>query len=366
MSRPLGRDDRPGRRYFLAAICGACFLLACGVQEPPRPPRVEQPERVTDLTGAQIGRTLELSFTPPRLTTEGERLAKPLEIEIFRTLTPRGEKPPTLPATADPWVTLLANDLVRLAHGEKITFPSRFSDQEFNASQGTTFTFAIRALTRGFRRRPIEGGLSNPVQITLLDVSGPVENLQLRTTEKALELRWSPPSWNLGGRAPSALSGYRVYRSRTGKPGSFQLLGQATPPTYLDPNFEFDQTYFYKVRGVFQEKGREAESEDSSLLEITPHDTFPPSAPTGLSAIYSAGAIELIWTANTEPDLGGYNVYRRGQEASPQRINTELLRTPVFRDSSVEPGRQYFYRVTAVDLTNNESPRSQQVVVDSR
>ena len=51
-------------------------------------------------------------------------------------------------------------------------------------------------------------------------------------------------------------------------------------------------------------------SEPTATAKMTPSDTFPPSPPQGLSSIYSAGAVELVWTANTEPDLAGYNVYR--------------------------------------------------------
>jgi fibronectin type 3 domain-containing protein len=40
------------------------------------------------------------------------------------------------------------------------------------------------------------------------------------------------------------------------------------------------------------------------------------------------------------------------------RVNTELLLTPAFRDMNAVPGRRYFYSVTAVDRSGNESPVS--------
>jgi len=70
-----------------------CLLAACAAQGPPQPPRVERPEQITDLAVTQVGRTLDLSFTPPELAADGERLSKPLEIEIFRTVAPAGQKP---------------------------------------------------------------------------------------------------------------------------------------------------------------------------------------------------------------------------------------------------------------------------------
>ena len=63
-----------------------------------------------------------------------------------------------------------------------------------------------------------------------------------------------------------------------------------------------------------------------------------------------------------EADLAGYHVYRseqRGTEVSPmERLTREWLLTPTFRDISIEPGRRYLYRVSAVDRAGNESPLS--------
>jgi fibronectin type 3 domain-containing protein len=85
-----------------------------------------------------------------------------------------------------------------------------------------------------------------------------------------------------------------------------------------------------------------------------------------MSALYAAGAVELIWTANTEPDLGGYNVYRREEEGPWQKVNPEIQRTPLWRDATVAPGREYSYRVTVLDLAGNESAPSAEIVVETR
>ncbi len=358
----------PGKRpaSTLLAASGVWYLLACGAQAPPQAPRVERPERVQDLAVAQLGRTLEIAFTHPLRATDGERLSKPIEVVIYRTTTPAGRSPTPDSAALKPWLTLLSADLARYANGTKIVYIDTLSDQEFGQAQGATFSFALRVLTRGFRRRPLESELSNTVARTLLDVSAPVEKIEVTPTEKALELRWSPPGAMLGSRAPSTPSSYRVYRSATGKPGSFQLLSETASSTYLDADFKFDRPVFYRVRAVFKEGGQVAESEDSEIAQVTPHDTFPPATPAGLSALYTSQAVELIWSANSEPDLAGYNVYRGEGAGPPRQINPELLRTPIFRDASVEKGLKYFYKVTAVDLVGNESPPSAEVAVEAK
>src|SRR3989449_2048020 len=100
---------------WIRTIAAGCALLlaACASQGPPRPPRIEKPERVTDLAVVQIGRALVLSFTPPALATDGERLSKPLEIQIFRSVTPPGQKTVDALGAGQPWTTLLGSDLAR-------------------------------------------------------------------------------------------------------------------------------------------------------------------------------------------------------------------------------------------------------------
>jgi hypothetical protein len=349
--------------YPLTFFCALC--LGCGIQGPPRPPRVEKPEKISDLAVIQKGRILDLTFTLPLLAMDGERLTKPLEIELFRGITKPGSTPAEPDAGSAPWQSFSSADLQKLSVGGKIVFSTNFSDQEFNQWLGSTFTFAVRGLTRGFRGRRLEGDYSNIARHVLLDVSPPVENLHVETTENALVLSWTPPSRGLSGHALAAPSGYRVYLSLTGKPGTFKLRGETPAPTFSDPDFAFGHDYFFSVRALFKQDGDTAESEDCAPVPITPRDTFPPPPPSNLSALFSAGAVQLVWTANTEADLGGYNVYRREKIGAPQKINSELLRTPTFENRTIQPGHQYFYRVTSVDLTGNESSPSEEVSAET-
>jgi hypothetical protein len=323
------------------------------------------PERITDLTVFQVGRTLEIRSTLPQQALDGERLTKPLEIEILRAHLPSGSPPPKSP-TLLLWTRLQPNQWTRYANDRKFTYPVRLSEDEFKNWQAEDSLIAIRTLTRGFRRRPVESEISNLVRFRLLDVSGPVDHIESKTTEKAIDLGWLPPAKTLDGAPVRDLSGYRVYRSSTGKPGSFQLLGESKEPSYLDHDFEFGHAYSYEVRALFKEGGTIAESEGSQPYEVIPRDTFPPAPPTGLTALYTAGAVELVWTANSEKDLAGYYVYRRENGEQPKKLNKQLLRTPILRDVSVQPGHIYFYQVTAVDLSNNESHPSEEVGVETR
>jgi fibronectin type 3 domain-containing protein len=74
--------------------------------------------------------------------------------------------------------------------------------------------------------------------------------------------------------------------------------------------------------------------------------------------------VDLSWAINNQTDLLGYNVYRGDAESNRgARLNASPLITPVFRDDSVVRGKQYFYRVTTIDKSGNESSPSAPVAV---
>jgi len=340
-------------RFAVLAVV-APLLLGCAAQGPPRPPRVEKPEQIADLAALQVGRTIELSFTLPTLSTDGDGLSKPLELQLFRVITPLGQTAPATVAELQPWVALMPGELSRYRREGKVVYPDHLSEQEYSQWLGASLAFTARGLTRGFRHRPVEGDLSNHAVVMLLDVSPPVESPRCETAEHALELSWAPPTSSLSGRPLHDLGGYRVFRSDTTK-GPFALRGETPVASFRDGSFQFNYSYFYRVRALFKAGSQLAESEDSAPCAVTPRDTFPPAAPQGLSAISTAVGVELIWNANTEPDLAGYNVYRRENEGESRKLNSELVGTPLYRDTTVVAEHRYTYWVTAIDTAGNES-----------
>ncbi len=85
-------------------------------------------------------------------------------------------------------------------------------------------------------------------------------------------------------------------------------------------------------------------------------DTTPPAQPAGLAAAPSTAGIGLTWTANSEPDLAGYNVYRSTSlNGTYVKINSALLTAPKFTDTTATAGAVSYYRVVAMDTTGNAS-----------
>ena len=88
----------------------------------------------------------------------------------------------------------------------------------------------------------------------------------------------------------------------------------------------------------------------------SPPDTTAPANPTGLAATAGNEEVSLDWNDNTEGDLDGYNVYRSTTTGSGySKINGSLVSASAYTDSSVSNDTTYYYVVTAVDTSTNES-----------
>ena len=79
------------------------------------------------------------------------------------------------------------------------------------------------------------------------------------------------------------------------------------------------------------------------------------------SGIAWAGlSVELEWSANSEPDLKGYNVFRSLIDGGPY-TQTGSSTTPGYTDSTIEFDTTYYWVITAFDEAGNESGYSNQV-----
>lgn len=131
----------------------------------------------------------------------------------------------------------------------------------------------------------------------------------------------------------------------------------------------WDEPLCFIVRTVLVYGVVTIESEPAGPHCVTPVDTVPPAAPAGLKAVAVAGAMNLIWEPNGEPDLAGYLVLR-GE--APGETLQALTPTPIgqtnYTDTTVKAGVRYVYAIVGVDKASkaNMSPQSARVEETAR
>jgi predicted phage tail protein len=267
--------------------------------------------------------------------------------------------------------------------GDKVQFTDALTPAETKAQEGKIAIFTVR--TRLSQKRASAN--SNIISLRLFSPPARVASVEARVTEPAIELSWAAVDRTSAGDLLTVAAHYNIYRaeldaaftnlanvdgSQLNLNGKLQLLASRPEQNYSDRSFEFGKTYAYIVRSVLDRDNAPLESADSTPAIVTPRDTFPPAAPQAISAAVLPGEtdntlfVDLSWSINVEPDFAGYRVYRSEQpDTKGQLLTTELLPTPAYRDTSVEPARRYWYVVTAVDRVGNESAPSPPALVET-
>ena len=364
---------------FAATVCASLashflfsifflFLVGCGAPGEPLPPRPPVPAAIGDLAAQQSGDGVVLTFTLPKNSVDGQPLADPPTIEIYRDVEAAAPVAPKTLAYTIP--SALVDTYV--AEG-RVRFVDPLKPEDLSRPAGAQVVYLVRA--RASKRK--ESANSNLAAVRVFAVPEPISDVTVHVTKAAIELSWMPPERDSAGGALPALAGYHVYRAEVAPGAEAQaaadpskaklqaplaLLGLSPSPSHRDTQFTFGHTYVYSVRSVAQYESGAVESGDSRLVVVTPRDTFPPSGPQGLAVVAVPSTaqmpahLELSWSINPETDVAGYNVYRSERGDTPgKRLNSELLLTPVFRDMSAITGHHYSYAVTAVDRAGNES-----------
>jgi len=91
-------------------------------------------------------------------------------------------------------------------------------------------------------------------------------------------------------------------------------------------------------------------------------DTTPPAVPENLAASGYEKHVVIEWDPVSDEDLAGYNIYRAAPGGTFQKIGAATADLTIYSDYHGLVGRSYNYKVTAVDMSYNESDPSEQVL----
>ena len=356
-----------------------CVLLAsCAQTGPPLPPSLELPKPPTDLRASRKGNRVTLNWSEPTLTTDRQsvRYLGPTLVcrSLESELTECGNPAAMLPAPSSaPQKSGSARPAAQKSGSPRPapqaytdTLPSTMQQQDPDAE----VTYAVEVLNRNARG----AGLSNRVHVPAMLTLPPPGDLSAELTGDGVVLTWTSAgeSQNVPTKSLGVQHRYRIYR-RDESSGKDAIagevpVGEAGPAKFTDSSFEWERTYLYRITAVSIVKQPDSEvqveGDDTPPVRVIAHDVFPPSVPVGLQAAYSGEGqkpfIDLIWAPVTNADLAGYNVYRSEANSAAIKLNSELVKSPSYRDSAVASGKTYSYAVSAVDVRGNESQRSEQ------
>ena len=384
----------PRHRDRLGAFSTSALLLAgCANPGPPRAPSLHLPAQVSALKTERVGSNVLLTWTTPDKTADDLPLRGPVTAAICREVPPAASasscqivgRTAVVPGEShfsDPLPPFLLADPPRLLAYRIELFNSRGrsanpSPPAYAAAGAAPDPPAALRVLPSRRGALVEWNLSPPPppSQTSPPSASPSQNtpaeVELTRTLIAAAPSAAPPQ---PPRQPhsAAVPGAKSAKPENAfapvllRPRPETSTAVGAQPGLLDPGVVLQSTYAYtaqRIRTVsLGGHTLELRSDPSASVTFIDRYIFPPGAPQALQAVSvelpdTAPSIDLSWDPNPEADLLGYNVYRADTPAGPwQRLNPEPLPGPAFRDLTAQPGHTFFYRVTALDRSRNESP----------
>lgn len=336
------------RPAFLGATVATLLLSGCGYVGPVLPPSLHIPLAIKDLSATEIGTKIDYRFTLPNKTSDDVLIRKFDSIDLRIG-------PDVTPFDLDAWAggaTRLQVPLPEPQKKEK-NDGAEGRDQQIDSSipasrfSGERVAIAVRTAVRGERFSQ----WSNVVRIKVVEPLLP-PIVKPDSDPRGVKLTW--PAQRPGLQ-------YRVLRQDAKELRAVEI-GAADEPEFVDAGAEYGTQYRYTVIALDTGDGANAQSEPSETAPFTPEDHFPPSVPSGVTALAAPTSIELSWSRSPERDTKGYAIYRSVDDGPFQRVGN-LVGLPTYSDKDVQQGKKYRYEVSAIDERNNESNRSAAVAV---
>lgn len=376
--------------FTLALI--ALMLGSCAQPGAPLPPSLELPRPPSDLRATRKGNSVTLAWSEPTLTTDHQKVRYLGPTHVCR------REQENVTACGDPIGTISAPLAVAKSRQKSGTRPQPVAATTYtdtlptnliSTSPDSDITYAVEVLNRNGR----SGGLSNLIHVPAIETLPAPSDLAVTLNTDGALLSWT--SVGTPSSSPNLRFIYRVYRrldetkdqkdqsSAQSTPGTNNASGNrqkkpaeaiageipvsAPGPVHFLDSIEWEKSYTYRVNGVsiITRSNTEAqiEGDDSNVVHVFAHDIFPPAIPVGLQAVYSGEGqkpfIDLIWAPVTTADLAGYNIYRSEGGSAPIKLNSDLVKTPSYRDAAVASGKTYTYSVSSEDPRGNESAKSE-------
>jgi len=187
-----------------------------------------------------------------------------------------------------------------------------------------------------------ESSYTGQVQQTVTDALTAPAWIETSVSGRAVRLLWDPLE------DVEDLDRFEVERDGA-------VIGKANGNTYADSGLP-DGSYSYRVRAVDEYGNVGAWS--SAASQSVPDDTTVPGAPSDVRAILEGDGVRVTWDNPTDTDIAYYLIYSGRSGSGPW---TKIGKRPygqTFHHRQVSGGQTVYYKVTAVDESDNESADS--------
>lgn len=200
------------------------------------------------------------------------------------------------------------------------------------AQNGVTYYYVVSSISF----EGVESGNSAQVSATLGSNPAPAAPTNLSATGQPsrVALSWS---------AVSGAGTYRVKRSLTSG-GPYSILSTAAPTTYVDNSVSIGTPYFYVVSALSPSGTEGPNSAEATAAPTGAGGIVPPTGLVGVGAPHSIG---LTW--NDQPAATGYKILRGNFSATGPFDRTFLSDTNSYVDAFVVTNIVYYYKVAAVN-----------------
>ena len=360
-NRPPHRVMRFARKAPLAlTVLVLLISVGCGKRGAPVPPKEKVPQLI-HLEGFQRGNQVILSWKMP-----AQNAPKTSVLNISRADIYRLAEPVTAPLELSEEEFASRSTLIAAMPISDADFGAnqrlQYKDELEFAGQPARLRYAVRLVNAAGQKAAFSNSL-------LIEPAGKIaaspSQLRAEASQDAIKLTWQPPPGNIDQSSPASILGYNVYRSPSmSQPAKLLNKTPVTTTHFDDEFFDFGKDYYYFVRAVSTGVQAEPiESAESNVLQFKAVDTFPPSPPAAITLAAAPGTISIFFAVNPEKDVVGYRIYRSEDRNAPldnwTLLTPELLTKNTFQDKRVEPGKTYFYYLTATDNAKNGSAPSE-------
>ncbi len=194
-----------------------------------------------------------------------------------------------------------------------------------------------------------------------------IKNFRAQSMGKKILLTWQSNSVR-------PVSAIKIYRGTT-PGGPFKFIGKTTANRFVDESYKSGSTYYYRI-GTLLKSDREIRS--PNLAKIEKAGELLPYPPLIMSSVGRVRATEIkfvpaLQNMKAKFDIVSYKIYRHDSakdewvliQTVNARVSSSQLVFSIKDTHATKDGATYHYALTSIDKQGRESPRSDNITVQT-